>query len=357
MKTAILFTRSLLGFSSLCMILISSCVEEEYPIWQLREISGNNQMAIKNYKLPKPLKVFVVDENGNHLKNAEVEWRLSDGSGVLDAQSFTDDYGYATALWTTGRDVDATVSATLKCKSNIYIGQNEVVFRLKNPDLKITKVEIEYTGNEIGVIEADKSDRYTGYLYFKSDVKLNPYDLQLMIKSISCDGIKSESCNSFTYNKLKECLMFRYCSNEIAADYNDIYIQLSIMNSELVSNTISLKLGKPMFQIANPCVKVSSDCESGNRAVSSFYVTMEYFSNFDVHPFIVNGELTYRRKGDKEWNRLDFPMAAENCKLVGTCLNPLGSNNNLEIKLKALLYDVRTSNQYESNEAVVQKIE
>jgi len=65
-------------------------------------ISGNDQSAAPGAELAEPLRVRLVDEDGNGIAGRAVSWVAATGSSAAPESSDTDGDGYATTRWTLG---------------------------------------------------------------------------------------------------------------------------------------------------------------------------------------------------------------------------------------------------------------
>ena len=140
-----------LTFSLFCLsvVILSSCQEEEDPVClKLQLVAGNNQLAIPNETLPEKLKVKVIDENGNAVKNASVNWQIENGTGVVTTSSTTDELGFAEASWNVGNNLQGHVVASIDSKHLVCDMGNSVTFSLKKINLQIDSVKMLFSGCE-----------------------------------------------------------------------------------------------------------------------------------------------------------------------------------------------------------------
>src|SRR5687767_10480230 len=72
------------------------------------QVDGNGQTGPAGTRLPDSLEVRVVDDFGNVVPDAAVQWRVLTGGGAIAAgDDRTDDEGIARASWTLGGALDA----------------------------------------------------------------------------------------------------------------------------------------------------------------------------------------------------------------------------------------------------------
>ncbi|NEM99046.1 Ig-like domain-containing protein [Pontibacter burrus] len=125
----VVFTDSNLG------VLLTKKVTATYRPTQPHTISlvdGNNQEGEPGKVLAKPLKVKVVDADGNALKDIEVEWTVKSGNGTLSAaKTITNAQGMAEVTWKMHQSpaADQTVEATVKKGDGTIVSGAPVTFK------------------------------------------------------------------------------------------------------------------------------------------------------------------------------------------------------------------------------------
>lgn len=70
---------------------------------RLEEVSGDAQVGARNARLDEPLRVRIVDFDGDPAPRLRVQWSVLSGSGAIEPrESFSDAEGIAEATWTLG---------------------------------------------------------------------------------------------------------------------------------------------------------------------------------------------------------------------------------------------------------------
>ena len=71
--------------------------------FQIEEVSGNNQQASPGATLPEPVRVRVLDRDGEPSPRLWVEWTVIGGSGkAVPRNTFSDENGIAETTWILG---------------------------------------------------------------------------------------------------------------------------------------------------------------------------------------------------------------------------------------------------------------
>jgi hypothetical protein len=98
--------------------------------YQVRKVSGDNQVAVAGLALPQPVKVQVTDNNSNPQANVPVYFVVTQGGGsVQDSIVLTNDSGYAATSWTLSSALGIqTVAAFARKADDKYVGAGPVEF-------------------------------------------------------------------------------------------------------------------------------------------------------------------------------------------------------------------------------------
>ncbi|HEY7472217.1 MAG TPA: hypothetical protein VIE68_07715 [Gemmatimonadota bacterium] len=75
---------------------------EPVPV-QIEEVSGNDQVGAAGAALAQPLRVRLVDREGDPIRGLWIRWTVVEGSGAVEPRNgFTDASGIAEATWVLG---------------------------------------------------------------------------------------------------------------------------------------------------------------------------------------------------------------------------------------------------------------
>jgi hypothetical protein len=100
-----------LGFVAIVAVFVAGCgdlLQEPdtgigKTVVRLEEVSGDAQVGTRNAPLAEPLRVRVVDFDGEPAPRLRVQWSVLTGSGAIGPrESFSDAEGIAEATWILG---------------------------------------------------------------------------------------------------------------------------------------------------------------------------------------------------------------------------------------------------------------
>ena len=283
------------------LVLIAGCKKDPEviePCYTLITVDGEEQSGIPEQQLFSPLEVKAVDDQGNAIQDAEVQWTVTSGNGTLTTSlTKTDIFGHAQVNWILGASGTQTVQASIVRENTPNCtGTNTVTFSANVGTLEITN--ITYTTSSEPNCDTDAG--VSGYIYdinveFTTNLDLDQYDIGFA-KSYETDKAPAISSDetyatfrSASFASDKFCIVWGVWQ-WIDATYQIILLDKSTNARLFTSNEETIRIENPVEPPTEiPTITLIS-AESVMTEINSAFCS-------EINGSTVETEITYESSG------------------------------------------------------------